>query len=76
MHVSEALCSKLDEAIDPSLSLHEIQKLERLLLDYRMCFLTNLDMLTYLVSHQIGPGNHTQRRFLPIKKRPHRLPYT
>lgn len=66
----EVLRSKLDEAIDPSLSLVEKQKLERLLLDYSDVFSDELGYVD-VVSHKIDTGNNA-----PIKQRPRRLPYT
>ena len=70
VNASESLRSKFDEAIDPSLSMHEKQKLERLLLDYSDVFSDELGYVD-VVSHKIDTGDNA-----PIKQRPRRLPYT
>lgn len=68
---SESLRSKLDEAIDLSLSMLEKLKLERLLLDYSDVFSDELGYVD-VVSHKIDTGDNA-----PIKQRPRRrLPYT
>ena len=70
VNASEPLRHKLDEAIDPSLSMLEKQKLECLLLDYSDVF---SDEIGYddIVNHKIYTVDNA-----PIKQRPRRLPYT
>lgn len=70
VNASESLRHKLDEAIDPSLSMLEKQKLERLLWDYSDVFSDELGYVD-VVNHKIDTGDNA-----PIKQRPRRLPYT